>query len=97
MSSVQSSVSVDANEEAVKEAVLEAVKCRQRTDLILRCELLSIATCLFRKRPQIYFHVGIVLDVDGKPSDHTHFSFVEGVSITRGSASMLALNGAFHQ
>lgn len=44
MPSVQSSINVDANDEAAKEAVLEATKGHQQTDLILRCELLSIVT-----------------------------------------------------
>ncbi|KAH9989219.1 hypothetical protein BJV77DRAFT_948752 [Russula vinacea] len=34
----------DANEDAAKEAVLEAIKGRQQTDLMLRCESLSIVT-----------------------------------------------------
>ena len=61
----------DANEDAAKEAVLEAIKGRQQTDLMLRCESLSIVTCLFRKPAQIHFQIGTVLDADGTPSDHT--------------------------
>jgi hypothetical protein len=59
----------DANEEAAKEAVLEAIKGRQQTDLMLRCESLSIVTFLFRKRAQIHFHIGTVLDAGGTPCD----------------------------
>ena len=32
---------------------------------------LSIVTWLFRKRAQIHFHIGTVLDADGTPSDHS--------------------------
>ena len=88
----------DANEEAAKEAVLEAIKGRQQTDLMLRCESPSIVTWLFRKRAQIHFDIGTVLDADGTPSDHTlMFPSSLGVPITRGSASLCILNGASHQ
>lgn len=88
----------DANEEAAKEAVLEAIKGRQQTDLMLRCESLSIVTWLFRKRAQIHFDIGTVLDADGTPFDHTlMFPSSWGVPITRGSASLCVLNAASRQ
>jgi hypothetical protein len=55
----------DLHEEAAKSAVLEAIKGRQQTDLMLRCESNTTVTSPLRKLAQFYSHVGTVLDADG--------------------------------
>jgi len=61
----------DAHEEVAKAAVLEAIKGRQQTDLMLRCESVTL---LFRKLTHFHnplqHHIGTVLDAEGTPSDH---------------------------
>jgi hypothetical protein len=61
----------DAHEEAAKAAVLEAIKGRQQTDLMLRCESASVVTLQFRKLAQFHLHIGTVLDAEGTLSDLT--------------------------
>jgi hypothetical protein len=55
----------DPHEEAAKSAVLEAIKGRQQTDLMLRCESISSPHRPFASQLSFYSHVGTVLDADG--------------------------------
>ena len=69
-----SSSDSDAHEEAAKAAVLEAIKGRQQTDLMLRCESASPHFYL-PAGSSIYLHIGTVLDAEGTRNiirSHSH-------------------------
>jgi hypothetical protein len=85
----------DPNEEAVKSAVLEAIKGRQQTDLMLRCESASLSHCPFTSfLAQFYHHVGTVLDADGTRNairsyiHHYYHRLSSSVPIMRGFMSL---------
>ena len=61
----------DAIEDVAKEAVLEAIKGRQQTDLMLRCESLVHRDLAVSQTGSNSSLIGTILDADGTPSDHT--------------------------
>lgn len=78
-----SSSDSDAHEEAAKDAVLqEAIKGRQQTDLMLRCESASPHFYL-PAGSSIYLHIGTVLDAEGTRNiirSHSHHHHPSRVS-----------------
>jgi hypothetical protein len=78
----------DANEEVAKEAVLEAIKGRLQTDLMLRCESLVHRDMVVSQTCSIHLYIGTILDADGTPSGSYAHDRLSGVPIMRGFMSL---------
>ena len=78
----------DAIEDVAKEAVLEAIKGRQQTDLMLRCESLVHRDMIVSQTGSNSSLIGTILDADGTPSGSHGHDHSSGVPIMRGFMSL---------
>jgi hypothetical protein len=78
----------DTIEDVAKEAVLEAIKGRQQTDLMLRCESLVHRDMVVSQTGSNSSLIGTILDADGTPSGSYGHDHSSGVPIMRGFMSL---------
>jgi len=78
----------DAIEEVAKEAVLDAIKGRQQTDLMLRCESLVHRDMVVSQTGSYSSLIGTILDADGTPSGSYGHDHSSGVPTMRGFMSL---------